>query len=87
MMYRCLSTYWSTEGSVDDANDGRSVVAESFFAALKKELIGLADYATRAEAKGAIFEYIEVYYDRRRLHSTLGYVSPAEYEQTANSIP
>ena len=64
-----------------------NAVAESFFATLKKELISFADYATRTEAKGAIFEYIEVYYNRRRLHSTLGYVSPAQYEQMANSIP
>lgn len=64
-----------------------NAVAESFFATLKKELISFADYATRAEAKGAIFEYIEVFYNRRRRHSTLGYVSPVEYEQAATSIP
>jgi len=64
-----------------------NAVAESFFATLKKELISFADYATRAEAKSAIFEYIEVFYNRRRLHSTLGYRTPEAYEQTANSIP
>jgi putative transposase len=64
-----------------------NAVAESFFATLKKELVSFAEYATRAEAQGAIFEYIEVYYNRRRLHSTLGYVSPADFEQTANCIP
>ncbi len=54
---------------------------ESFFAALKKELVHGADFATRAEARAAIFEYIEVFYNRQRRHSSLGYVSPAEYEQ------
>lgn len=55
--------------------------AESFFASLKKELVHHEDYATRAEARASIFEYIEVFYNRQRRHSTLGYVSPAEYEQ------
>jgi putative transposase len=54
---------------------------ESFFASLKKELVHDADFATRAEARAAIFEYIEVFYNRQRRHSSLGYVSPAEYEQ------
>jgi putative transposase len=56
---------------------------ESFFASLKKELIHDADFATRAEARAAIFEYIEVFYNGQRRHSSLGYVSPAEYEQSA----
>jgi putative transposase len=56
---------------------------ESFFASLKKELVHGADFATRAEARAAIFEYIEVFYNAKRRHSSLGYVSPAEYEQTA----
>jgi putative transposase len=54
---------------------------ESFFASLKKELIHEADFATRREARAAIFEYIEVFYNNQRLHSSLGYVSPAAYEQ------
>ena len=54
---------------------------ESFFASLKKELIHGADFATRAEARAAIFEYIEVFYNGQRRHSSLGYVSPAEYER------
>jgi putative transposase len=57
--------------------------AESFFASLKKELVHDEDYQTRAEATASIFEYIEVFYNRQRRHSTLGYVSPAEYEQPA----
>jgi transposase InsO family protein len=57
---------------------------ESFFASLKKELVHGEDYATRAEAKASIFEYIETFYNRVRRHSTLGYVAPAEYERTHN---
>jgi putative transposase len=53
---------------------------ESFFASLKKELVHGADFAMRAEARAAIFEYIEVFYNVQRRHSSLGYVSPAEYE-------
>jgi transposase InsO family protein len=55
---------------------------ESFFASLKKELVHDADFATRAEARAAIFEYIEVFYNVQRRHSSLGYVSPLEYEQS-----
>lgn len=55
---------------------------ESFFASLKKELIHDANFATREEAQAAIFEYIEVFYNGQRRHSSLGYVSPAEYEQS-----
>ena len=55
---------------------------ESFFASLKKELVHDADFATRAEARAAIVEYIEVFYNTKRRHSSLGYVSPAEYERT-----
>src|SRR5438046_5559229 len=54
---------------------------ESFFASLKKELVHGADFATRAEARTAIVEYIEVFYNSQRRHSSLGYVSPAEYER------
>jgi putative transposase len=54
---------------------------ESFFASLKKELVHGADFATRAEARAAVVGYIEVFYNAQRRHSSLGYVSPAEYEQ------
>lgn len=53
---------------------------ESFFATLKKELVHDEDYATREEAKASIFEYIETFYNRVRRHSTLGYLSPVNYE-------
>jgi transposase InsO family protein len=54
---------------------------ESFFASLKKELVHHEDYQTRAEARASIVEYIEVFYNNRRLHSSLGHVSPAAFEQ------
>lgn len=57
---------------------------ESFFASLKKELVHHEDYATRAEARASIFEYIEAFYNRVRRHSALGYVAPDEYERTHN---
>lgn len=57
-----------------------NAVAESFFATLEFELIMQNDWHTRDEARQAIFQYIEAWYNRRRRHSTLGYVSPAEYE-------
>jgi transposase InsO family protein len=54
---------------------------ESFFATLKKELVHHEDYQTRAQAKASIFAYIEAFYNPRRRHSALGYVSPADYER------
>jgi putative transposase len=57
-----------------------NAVAESFFGTLKTELVHEADWATRAEARSAIFEYLEVFYNRRRIHSSIGYVSPEEFE-------
>ena len=54
--------------------------AESFFATLKKELIYGRRFKTRAEAKQAVTEYIETWYNSRRLHSSLGYMSPNEFE-------
>ena len=58
-----------------------NAVAESFFATLKTELVYTRRFATRAEAREAIFDFIEVFYNRRRRHSTLGYVSPMEFEE------
>jgi transposase InsO family protein len=54
---------------------------ESFFGTLKKELVHHRKYRTRDEAKRDIFEYIEVFYNRERLHSSLGYLSPVDYEK------
>ena len=58
-----------------------NAVAESFFHTLKDELVYEENYATRQEAKQSIFKYIELYYNRQRLHSFLGYEAPLEYER------
>ena len=57
-----------------------NAVAESFFGSLKTELVDHEDYRTKDEAKKSLFEFIEIFYNRRRRHSYLGYVSPVEYE-------
>jgi putative transposase len=56
---------------------------ESFFHTLKTELIYRTEFETREEAKKAIFEFIEVWYNRERMHSSLGYKSPVEFERLA----
>ena len=56
---------------------------ESFFGTLKRELVDHRRYRRREEATPDIFEYIEVFYNRLRRHSTLGYASPAEFEARA----
>lgn len=58
-----------------------NAVVESFFATLEHELLTDADFPSREAARRAIFAFIEVWYNRERQHSSLGYVSPAEYEQ------
>ena len=55
-------------------------MAESFFAPLKLELIDRRSWATRGQVRGAVFDYIARFFNRQRLHSTLGYLTPAEYE-------
>ena len=60
-----------------------NAVMESFYGTLKTELMHLARYTTRQEAKQTIFEWIEVFYNRQRLHSSLGYKAPADFEPAA----
>jgi putative transposase len=59
-----------------------NAVVESFFATLKKEEVHRQDYLNREEAKASLFYYIEVFYNRKRRHSALGYLSPNDYEQS-----
>jgi len=61
-----------------------NAVMESFWATLKVELVHRTRFATRAQALASIFEYIEVFYNRIRLHSTLGYQSPEAFEASLN---
>ena len=60
-----------------------NAVAESFFSTLKAELVHRTDYVTRSQAKASVFEYIEAFYNTRRRHSALGYVSPVQHELAA----
>jgi putative transposase len=59
---------------------------ESFLASLKKEHVHHARFRTRAEAKAAVFDYIEVFYNRQRLHSAVGYRTPAEARASMEGI-
>ena len=61
-----------------------NAVMESFWSTLKTEAVHREQFATREEARAAIFEYIEVFYNRKRLHSSLGYVSPEAFEASLN---
>jgi putative transposase len=66
-------------GSVSDAYD--NALAEAFVASLKTELLYRGSWPTRASVRVAVFEYIEAFYNSRRRHSALGYLSPMEYEE------
>ena len=66
----------SRKGSPHD-----NAAKESFFASLEKERLRDRTFATMEQARSSIFQYIEEFYNRRRLHSTLGYRSPDEVEQ------
>ena len=57
-----------------------NAVVESFFSTLKNELVHEREYHTREEARAEVFEFIEVFYNRQRLHQSLGYVSPVQFE-------
>jgi putative transposase len=61
-----------------------NAIMESFWATLKNELVHLEKYATREQARASIFEYIEVFYNRKRLHSSIGYQSPEAFEAGLN---
>lgn len=66
-------------GTAGDAYD--NALSESFWASLQTELLDRYTWRTRAELRSAVFQYIEVFYNRQRLHSALGYLSPLEFEQ------
>ena len=64
-----------------------NAVAESFFATLQTELLDRQRWTTRKQLAQAIFEWIEVFYNRQRRHSTLGMLDPVTYHQTRHSTP
>jgi transposase InsO family protein len=61
-------------------NAWNNAVAESFFSSLKNELVHHCRFTNQAEARGAVFTWIAGFYNRRRIHSTLDFVSPSDYE-------
>ena len=76
-----LAAHGITASMSRKGNCWDNAVAESFFSTLERELIDDADWATREEAKRDIFEFIEIWYNRQRRHSTLGYLTPVSYEE------
>ncbi|MBA2631595.1 MAG: transposase [Chloroflexi bacterium] len=70
-------------GSVGDAYD--NAVAESFFATLETELIDRHSWRTRADARLAVFDFIEAFYNPHRRHRFIGHLSPAEFERRYRS--
>jgi putative transposase len=59
---------------------------ESFFATLQCELLAEHQFRTHEEARSAVFEWIDIFYNRQRRHSALDYVAPAVYEQTVTTL-
>jgi transposase InsO family protein len=83
--YRQLLTAHGLEPSMSrPGNCYDNAAMESFWSTLKNELVHRRSFATRAEARTAIFEYVEVFYNRQRLHSALGYNSPVDFETQNN---
>ena len=79
--FKAVLTQHEFIGSMSKKGDcWDNAVAESFFHTLKVDLIHRMKFRTREEAKRKIFEYVEMYYNRKRAHSTLGYLSPFEFE-------
>ncbi len=77
---KILAEHHITQSMSRKGNCWDNAVSESFFHSLKTELTHHCQFQTREEAKRVIFEYIEVFYNRERLHSTNDYLSPVEYE-------
>jgi transposase InsO family protein len=75
-----LKSYKITQSMSSSGNCYDNAITESFFHSLKTELIYWNSYQTREQAKRSIFEYIEIFYNRQRLHSALNYLSPVEFE-------
>ena len=75
-----LTTHGMIPSMSRKGNCHDNAVAESFFSHLKNELVYHKNFADRCEARSAIFDYIEVFYNRQRLHQTLNYQTPVNYE-------
>jgi len=80
--YRAVLAAYGVKSSMSrKGNCWDNAVAESFFATLKGELIYRRDWRDGHQVREAVFEYIETFYNRRRLHSSLDYKTPAQVEQ------
>ena len=80
---RCLESHGMARSMSRPGNPWDNAVAESFFKTLKRELINDRRYKTRDEARQEVFKYIELYYNRQRLHSKNGYMAPCDLERDA----
>ena len=83
--YRALLQRHQMQSSMSGKGDcWDNACTESFWATLKTELVHHEQYVTREQARQSIFEYIEIFYNRKRLHSSLGYLSPEAFEASLN---
>lgn len=78
---KLLKSYGFIQSMSSSGNCYDNAITESFFHTLKTELTYWEKYQTREEAKRSLFNYIEIFYNRQRLHSALGYLSPVEFEE------
>ena len=74
-----LSKYGFRQSMSGKGNCYDNAITETFFSTLKKELVYLTKFETRQQAESEIFEFIEIFYNRKRLHSSLGYLSPVDF--------
>jgi len=82
---KLLKQHGITQSMSRKGNCWDNAVSESFFHTLKTECVNHENYPTREAAKKSIFDYIEVFYNRQRLHSNNGYLSPVEFERQLKS--
>jgi putative transposase len=80
-MRSILAHYGFRQSMSGKGNCYDNAITETFFSTLKKELVYLTEFETREHARTEIFEFIEIFYNRQRLHSSLGYLSPIEFEK------
>ena len=86
-VYQHLLTEWDMTASMSrKGNCYDNACVESFFASLKTELVAFERFATQAEAQAALFRWIELFYNRVRRHSTLGYHSPVDFERLTHQL-
>lgn len=79
-----LETHGLVASMSRTANPYDNAAMESFYSTLKTEAVPMAGFATRAQARAVLFDFIEVFYNRRRLNSALGFQSPVDFETNLN---